>query len=122
MTNWSNLGNIDSTMTSRNIPQLQQLTTYEWQIKTFCDSTNQAEFWMVLLGHIHNNCLYHLNLTQVYCYYAANTTCNQNTGFFNYCSTTTNEPDISTSIFFSDKGYFDMNNINSGDTLGNFLL
>ena len=39
--NWSNLGNIDSTMTSRNIPQLQQLTTYEWQIKTFCDSTNQ---------------------------------------------------------------------------------
>ena len=35
--NWSNLGNIDSTMVSRNIPQLQPLTTYEWQIKTFCD-------------------------------------------------------------------------------------
>ena len=30
-----------------------------------------------------------------------------------------NEPDISTSIFYSDKGQFEMNNISSGDTLGN---
>ena len=39
--NWNNLSNIDSTMTTRNIPQLQPSTTYEWQIKTFCDSINQ---------------------------------------------------------------------------------
>ena len=39
--NWSNLGNIDGSDTTRNIPQLQSSTKYEWQIKTFCDTSNQ---------------------------------------------------------------------------------
>ena len=30
-----------------------------------------------------------------------------------------NEPDMASSIFFSDKGYFEINNISNGDTLGN---
>ena len=32
-----------------------------------------------------------------------------------------NEPDISTSVFYSNKGQFEMNNISNGDTLGNVL-
>ena len=42
-TNWSNLGNIDGSDTTRNIPQLQPSTEYEWQIKTFCDTSNGSD-------------------------------------------------------------------------------
>ena len=59
--------------------------------------------------------LYHLNLTQ-HMPIISNTTCDQSTAFFNYAQQQQNEPDISTSVFFSDKGYFEMNNI-VGDTI-----
>ena len=32
---WNNLANISGIDTTRNIPGLNPLTTYEWQIKTF---------------------------------------------------------------------------------------
>ena len=118
-TNWSNLGNIDSTMTSRNIPQLQQLTTYEWQIKTFCDSTNQPNSGWSYSDTFTTTAFVPSQFNPSILPIIANTTCNQNTAFSIIAQQQPNEPDISTSIFFSDKGYFDMNNINSGDTLGN---
>ena len=40
-TSWSNLQNITGSDTTRNIPQLQSSTTYEWQIKTFCSTSNR---------------------------------------------------------------------------------
>ena len=46
---WSNLGNIGSIDTTRNLPLLQPITTYEWQIKSFCDTTNQmGSSWSVM--------------------------------------------------------------------------
>ena len=43
---WSNLGNIGGLDSVRNLPLLQPNTTYEWEIKSFCDSTNQmASLW-----------------------------------------------------------------------------
>ena len=38
---WLHLGNIGMTDSTRNIPLLQQSTTYEWEIMAYCDSTNQ---------------------------------------------------------------------------------
>tara|TARA_B100001287_G_scaffold134098_1_gene112896 strand:- start:4150 stop:5160 length:1011 start_codon:yes stop_codon:yes gene_type:complete len=116
---WNNLGNIDSTMTSRNIPQLQQLTTYEWQIKTFCDSTNQPNSgWsysdtFTTAAFIPS--LFNPSISPI----IANTTCEQKTAFSIIAQQLQNEPDISSSIFFSDKGQFEINNIGNGDTLGN---
>ena len=107
-------------MTSRNIPQLQQLTTYEWQIKHFVTQQISRILDGPTRTHSQQPRLYHLNLNPSILPIISNTTCNQNTGFFSIIAQQQpNEPDISTSIFFSDKGYFDMNNINSGDTLGN---
>lgn len=116
---WNNLGNIDSTMTSRNIPQLQQLTTYEWQIKTFCDSTNQPNSgWsysdtFTTAAFIPS--VFNPSISPI----IANTTCEQNTAFSIIAQQLQNEPDISSSIFFSDKGQFEINSISNGDTLGN---
>ena len=67
-TNWSNLGNIDSTMTSRNIPQLQQLTTYEWrQSKHFVTQQIGRIQGGLTQTHSQQLRLYRLNLTQIYC-------------------------------------------------------
>lgn len=118
-TNWSNLGNIDSTMTSRNIPQLQQLTTYEWEIKTFCDSTNQPNSGWSYSDTFTTTAFVPSQFNPSILPIIANTTCGQNTAFSIIAQQQQNEPDISTSVFFSDKGYFDMSNISSGDTLGN---
>ena len=117
--NWSNLGNIDSTMTSRNIPQLQQLTTYEWQIKTFCDSTNQPNSGWSYSDTFTTAAFIPSQFNPSILPIIANTTCEQNTAFSIIAQQQQNEPDIASSIFFSDKGYFEINNISNGDTLGN---
>ena len=118
-TNWSNLGNIDSTMTSRLIPMLQPSTSYEWEIQAFCDSTMQNGS-----GWSHSDTF----TTAVFIPspfsptiqpIIANNLCNTNTAFSIIAQQQQNEPDISTSIFFSDKGSFELGTINNGDTLGN---
>ena len=107
-------------MTSRNIPQLQQLTTYEWANKTFCDSTNQPNSGWSYSDTFTTSAFIPSQFNPSILPIIANTTCGQNTAFSNYTAQQQqNEPDISTSIFYSDKGQFEMNNISSGDTLGN---
>ena len=118
-TNWSNLGNIDSTMTSRNIPQLQQLTTYEWQIKTFCDSTNQPNSGWSYSDTFTTTAFVPAPFAPSILPIIANFTCNMNTAFSIIAQQQQNEPDISSSIFWSDKGLFDLSNVSNGDTLGN---
>ena len=118
-TNWSNLGNIDSTMTSRNIPQLQQLTTYEWQIKTFCDSTNQPNSGWSYSDTFTTTTFVPAPFDPSILPIIANFTCNMNTAFSIIAQQQQNEPDISSSIFWSDKGYFEISTLTSGDVLGN---
>ena len=68
-TNWSNLGNIDGSDTTRNIPQLLSDTTYEWQIKTFCDTSINL-INLILVGrtqiHLQQQFLFLLHLIQVF--------------------------------------------------------
>jgi len=117
--NWSNLGNIAGTDTTRNIPQLQSSTTYEWQIKTFCDTVNQPNSgWSysdtfttaVFVPSPFNPSIFPI---------IANLTCNMNTAFTIIALQIQNEPDISSSIFSSDKGHFEINTLTSGDIVGN---
>ena len=118
-TNWSNLANIDSTMTSRLIPLLQPLTTYEWEIKTFCDSVNQPNS-----GWSYTDTFTTIQFTPTVfdpsvIPIIGNTLCETNTSFSIIASQQQDEPDISTTIFTSDRGHFDINTLNSGDNVGN---
>ena len=117
--NWSNLGNIDGADTTRNIPLLQSSTTYEWQIKTYCDTSNQPNSgWSssdtfttaVFVPSPFNPSIFPI---------IANLTCNMNTSFTIIAEQIQNEPDISSSIFSSDKGYFEISTLSGGDILGN---
>jgi len=117
--NWSNLANIDSTMTSRLIPLLQPLTTYEWEILTFCDSVNQPNS-----GWSYTDTFTTIQFTPTVFAPSiipiiGNTQCETNTSFSIIASQQQDEPDISTTIFTSDRGYFDINSLNSGDNVGN---
>ena len=43
---WWNLGNIEKLDSVRNLPLLKQNTIYEWEIMSFCNSTNEmASLW-----------------------------------------------------------------------------
>lgn len=117
--NWSNLGNIDSSMTSRNIPQLQQLTTYEWQIKTFCDSTNQPNSGWSYSDTFTTTAFIPAPFSPSILPIIANFTCNMSTAFSIIAQQQQNEPDIASSIFESDKGQFNLSDVSNGDTLGN---
>ena len=115
---WNNLSNIDSTMTTRNIPQLQPLTTYEWQIKTFCDSTNQPNSgWSV--SDTFTTTAFTPAAFSPYIYpLIGNVQCNEPTTFSIVASQVLNEPDIDSTIFWSNKGYFNIGALNAGDTVG----
>ena len=118
-TNWSNLGNIGGNDTTRNIPLLQQLTTYEWQIKTFCDSTNQPNSGWSVSDTFTTTSFVPAPFAPTILPIIANFNCNMNTAFTIVASQAQDEPDISSTIFTSDKGHFEINTLNSGDIVGN---
>tara|TARA_B100000902_G_scaffold12252_1_gene14931 strand:- start:65291 stop:66529 length:1239 start_codon:yes stop_codon:yes gene_type:complete len=117
-TNWLNLGNIDSTMTSRLIPLLQPLTTYIWEIKTFCDSTNQFGSGWSYADTFTTNAFIPAPFNPIITPIISNLNCGENTSFTLVASQQQNEPDIQTSIFTSNGGYFEISTLNNGDILG----
>jgi len=117
--NWSNLGNIAGTDTTRNIPQLQSSTTYEWQIKTFCDTANQPQSTWSYSDTFTTAVFVPSPFNPSIIPIIANLTCNMNTAFTIIAQQIQNEPDISSSIFSSDKGHFEIDSLDSGDVVGN---
>ena len=116
--NWSNLGNINSNDSTRNIPLLQQGTCYEWQIIAYCDSTSQqASSWSTtdtfttnlfvpaVFNPIVNNSL-------------GSTLCNQKTTLSLRVVQSANEPDIDSSNISSSAGHFDISSLGIGDSVG----
>ena len=119
---WGNLGNIGGQDSTRNLPLLQQNTTYEWEIMSFCDSTNQiASLWSatdtfttitfvpstfnpVIVNSIDNNI------------------CNTPTNLSIFLSQSINEPDIGTSIITSDGGNFNIQTLSMGDSVGYAIM
>ena len=116
---WSNLGNIDGSDTTRNIPQLQSSTTYEWQIKTFCDTSNQPNSGWSYSDTFTTAAFVPSPFNPSILPIIDNLTCNMNTAFAIVAQQTLNEPDIASSVFSSDKGYFEISTLSSGDVLGN---
>lgn len=115
---WLHLGNIGMTDSTRNIPMLQQSTTYEWEIMTYCDSTNQngsnwsandtfttTSFVPAQFNPIITNTLTSLE-------------CNTSSELHLRITQADNEPDIGTGTIVSDGGFFDINSISSGDSVG----
>ena len=115
---WNNLSNIDSTMTSRNIPMLSPQTTYEWQIKTFCDSTNQPNSGWSMSDTFTTAIFVPSAFNPIITPIIGNLMCNENTAFTIRATQSQNEPDIASTVFWSNDGHFEINTLSSGDIVG----
>ena len=119
---WSNLGNIGQTDSTRNIPLLQQLTTYEWQIKAFCDSTNQiGSNWSSVDTFTTINFVA-APFNPLVVNSISHQICDSSTNLTLRVSQNADEPDIGTTVITSSGGSFDMYKFNFGDSIGFAIL
>ena len=120
--NWSNLANIDSTMTSKLIPLLQQNTTYEWQIMAYYDSTTQlASLWSIS-DTFTTNFFIPAPFNPIITNSISSNICNSPVDLLLELTQAQNEPDIGTSTITTNDGYFNISNLNFGDTIGSASL
>ena len=119
---WSNLGNIGQIDSTRNIPLLQPLTSYEWQIKAFCDSTNQlGSNWSIIDTFTTINFVA-APFNPLVVNSISHQICDSSTNLTLRVSQNADEPDIGTTVITSSGGNFDMYKFNFGDSIGFAIL
>ena len=119
---WSNLGNIGGLDSVRNLPLLQPNTTYEWEIKSFCDSTNQmASLWSTTDTFTTTSFVPSI-FNPVITNSIDNNICNTQTNLSLFVSQTINEPDIGNSVITSDGGNFNIQTLSNGDSVGYAIM
>ena len=119
---WNNLANINGGDTTRNIPGLTPSTTYEWQIKTFCDSTNQPNSGWSYSDTFTTPAFLPAPFNPIITKTLSSLECNAQAQLYIKLSQAANEPDIGTSIITTDGGAFDMGSFNIGDSVGYAIL
>ena len=117
-TNWSFSGPIYHPTNSEVIPLLQQNTTYEWEVMAFYDSTTQyASLWSqpdTFTTSLFVSSIFNPIITNS----IDDLTCNSPTNLTLFASQSMNEPDIETTTITSDGGYFDIQTLSMGDSVG----
>lgn len=121
-TNWVNSGPIYQPNNNEVIPGLDPSTTYEWEVMAYYDSTTQyASLWSVsdtFTTSAFIASIFNPNISNS----IDNSNCNNLTNLSLYVSQTINEPDIGTSTITSDGGYFDIQSLLVGDSVGYALM
>ena len=115
---WNNLANINGGDTTRNIPGLNPSTTYEWQIKTFCDSTNQPNSGWSYSDTFITPAFLPAQFNPIITKTLSSLECNAQAQLYIKLSQAANEPDIGTSIITTDRGAFEIGSIGVGDSVG----
>ena len=119
---WSFLGPIFQPTNNRTIPSLQQNTTYEWEVMAFYDSTSlSASLWSIPDTFTTTTFIYSA-FNPIITNTIDNTICNNATNLTLFASQSLNEPDIGTSTITSDGGYFDIQSIAMGDSVGYAIM
>ena len=119
---WGNLGNINGPDSTRNLPLLQQNTTYEWEIISYCDSTNQLASTWSQLDTFTTIQFVAAPFNPIITNSINNPICNTPTNLTLFASQSLNEPDIGTSTITSDGGYFDIQSLSMGDSVGYAIM
>lgn len=115
---WSNLGNINANDSTRNVPLLQQGTTYEWEIKAYCDSTNQmGSLWSIGDTFTTVNFVPAI-FNPISTSSLSSEECNTTVDLKLSLVQSNNEPDIDNTLTTSDGGYFNIASLSINDTIG----
>jgi len=119
---WSFLGPIFQPTNNRIIPSLQQNTTYEWEVMAFYDSTSLcASLWSLpdtFTTTTFVASVFNPSITNS----IDNIICNTPTKLSLFVSQSLNEPDIGTSVITSDGGYFNIQTLSTGDSVGYAIM
>ena len=121
-TNWLNLAFIDSLQTNVLIPLLQPNTTYEWEIMAYYDSSfMMASLWSNPDTFSTTTFIYSA-FNPIITNTIDNTICNNASNLTLFASQSLNEPDIGTSTITSDGGYFNIQSLSIGDSVGYAIM
>ena len=115
---WSFSGAIYHPINNEVIPQLQQSTTYEWEVMAFYDSTTQQASLWSLTDTFTTSLFVSSTFNPIISNTIDNLTCNSPTNLTLQASQSLNEPDIETTTTTSDGGYFDIQTLSMGDSVG----
>ena len=117
-TTWSYLSNIAGFISSTQLPQLNQLTLYEWSIMSYYDTTN-------LLGSLWSPSdtfttaqFIPAPFSPVISTSISSTLCGDKVDLFVSISQSANQPDIDQSVVTTNVGEFDIGGLSIGDTVG----
>ena len=119
---WSFLGPIFQPTNNRIIPSLQQNTTYEWEVMAFYDTTSlSASLWSIADTFTTTTFIYSV-FNPIITNTIDNTICNNATNLTLYASQSLNEPDIGISTITTDGGYFNIQSLSMGDSVGYAIM
>ena len=119
---WSFLGPIFQPTNNRTIPSLQQNTTYEWEVMAFYDSTSlSASLWSIPDTFTTTTFIYSA-FNPIITNTIDNNICNNATNLTLFASQSLNEPDIGTSAITTDGGYFNIQSLSMGDSVGYAII
>ena len=121
-TNWLFLGPIFQPTNNKIIPLLQQNTIYEWEVMAFYDSTSlRASLWSepdTFTTTTFVPSIFNPNIINS----IDNTICNTSTKLSLFASQSMDEPDIGTTTITSDGGYFNIQSLSMGDSVGYAII
>lgn len=119
---WSDLGNIGSDDSTRNLPLLQTQTTYEWEIMAFCDSTNQMGSSWSINDTFTTASFVAAPFNPIVFNNPSSLECGVQTEFYLRITQSSNEPDIGMGTIISDGGHFNIGSISMGDSVGHATM
>ncbi len=116
--NWNYLSNIAGFVSSTQLPQLNQLTLYEWSIMSYYDTTNLLGSLWSPIDTFTTAQFIPAPFLPVIGTSISSTLCGEKVDLFISISQSANQPDIEQSVVTTNKGEFDIGGLSIGDTVG----
>ena len=117
-TSWNYLSNIAGFVSSTQLPQLNQLTLYEWSIMSYYDTTNLLGSLWSPIDTFTTAQFIPAPFFPVISTSISSSLCGEKVDLFVSISQSANQPDIDRSIVTTNEGEFDIGGLSIGDTVG----
>ena len=117
-TTWNYLSNIAGFVSSTQLPQLNQLTLYEWSIMSYYDTTNLLGSLWSPIDTFTTAQFIPAPFFPVISTSISSTLCGEKVDLFVSISQSANQPDIEQSVVTTNEGEFDIGGLSIGDTVG----
>jgi len=115
---WNYLSNIAGFVSSTQLPQLNQLTLYEWSIMSYYDTTNLLGSLWSPIDTFTTAQFIPAPFSPIISTSISSNLCGDKVDLFVSISQSANQPDIEQSVVTTNEGEFDIGGLSNGDTVG----